>query len=71
MNTGARVSLGVALVLHGLAHALPGRGAADAVVISGGPRGSLWIATVLWAAAMAGLLAAGAGLLGAAPLARI
>ena len=59
---------GVLLVLHGLAHALPGIRVTDPTVWGAAGSGVLLrLATVLWAMAAAGFLAAGLGLLGAAP----
>ena len=62
---------GILLVLHGFAHTLPGMRVTDATRwTSGGSGVLLWVATVLWWAAAAGLVAAGLGLLGAAPFRR-
>lgn len=62
---------GILLVLHGFAHTLPGMRATDATRWTWGGSGLLlWIATALWCAAAAGLVAAGLGLLGAAPFRR-
>lgn len=59
---------GLLLVLHGLAHALPGMRATDATRWTGS---GAWLlaATVLWLVATAGSVAAGVGWLGAAPFA--
>ncbi|MEW5931811.1 MAG: hypothetical protein AB1941_30445 [Gemmatimonadota bacterium] len=63
--------IGLALLLHGLAHALPGMRVTDATRWdSTGAGVLLWAATAAWAAATAGLVAAGLGLLGAAPFRR-
>jgi hypothetical protein len=56
-----RIILGIALLLHGLAHANAGMLAAD---------GSRLLPTVLWAVATVSFLAAGAGLFGVRHLAR-
>jgi hypothetical protein len=62
----ARV-LGVLLVLHGLAHTLPGMRITDATRWGGAGSGILlWVATVLWAVTVVGLVGGGMGLLGAA-----
>jgi hypothetical protein len=62
---------GTFLVLHGFAHTLAGMRVTDATRwTSGGSGVLLWVATVLWWAAAAGLVAAGLGLLGAAPFRR-
>lgn len=57
-----RILLGVALILHGLAHASAGMWATDI--------GGRTIVTVLWEAATVGFIAAGAGLFGVASLKR-
>jgi hypothetical protein len=59
---------GTLLVLHGLAHALPGMRVTDPTLWDSAGSGVLLrLATLLWAMAAAGFLAAGLGLLGAAP----
>ena len=59
---------GTLLVLHGLAHALPGMRVTDPTLWGSSGSGILLrLATLLWALAAAGILAAGLGLLGAAP----
>ncbi|HYR11539.1 MAG TPA: hypothetical protein VEQ60_27400 [Longimicrobium sp.] len=59
---------GTLLVLHGLAHALPGIRVTDPTLWDSAGSGVLLrLATLLWALAAAGFLAAGLGLLGAAP----
>lgn len=55
-------SLGVLLVLHGLAHSAAGTWASS--------MGSPWLSTALWAVAALSFLAAGFGLLGVPPLGR-
>jgi hypothetical protein len=63
-----RKTAGILLVLHGLAHALPGIRVTDPAAWGAAGSGVLLrLATLLWALAAAGFLAAGLGLLGAAP----
>lgn len=63
-----RTIAGILLVLHGLAHALPGIRVTDPTVWDAAGSGVLLrLATLLWVMAAAGFLAAGLGLLGAAP----
>src|SRR5215217_2940075 len=63
-----RKTAGILLILHGLAHALPGIRVTDPTAWgAAGSRVLLRLATLLWAVAAAGFLAAGLGLLGAAP----
>lgn len=62
---------GALLVLHGLAHALPGIRVTDPTVWGAAGSGVLLrVATLLWALAAAGFVAAGLGLLGAATFRR-
>ncbi|HEX7241306.1 MAG TPA: hypothetical protein VF263_13610 [Longimicrobiaceae bacterium] len=66
-----RKPFGLLLVLHGLAHALPGMRVTDATRWDAAGSGALlWVATALWATAAAGLVAAGLGALGATPFRR-
>jgi hypothetical protein len=66
-----RAGAGTLLVFHGLAHALPGIRVTDPTMwASAGSGVLLRLATLLWALAAAGFLAAGLGLLGAAPFRR-
>lgn len=59
---------GVGLVLHGLAHTLPGMRATDASPGAAAGSGALlWTATALWALAVLGLVTAGLGWMEAAP----
>jgi hypothetical protein len=63
-----RKPFGLLLVVHGLAHALPGMRVTDATRWSATGSGVLlWIATAVWAMATAGLVGAGLGALGATP----
>lgn len=61
-----RTLAGVLLVVHGLAHALPGMRVTDATRWTGSGAW-LWLATILWLAATLGSVGGGLGLLGAAP----
>jgi hypothetical protein len=66
---------GTVLVLHGLAHALPGMQIAAGtrsgwLGLLGPEEVALWTGTLLWSAAMTGFVAAGFGRLGAAAFRR-
>jgi hypothetical protein len=71
VRRGWSVLLGFFLLLHGLAHAMPGMRITDRM--AGWPVGSegstmlLTLTTVMWAATMLGLIGGGLGLLGAWP----
>lgn len=77
MTRRTELAAGAALVFHGLAHSLPGMRAVDRV--AGWPLGDpasaspalVAVATLLWASAMVGLVAAGFGLWGARRLSRV
>lgn len=63
-----RILIGIALVLHGLAHALPGMRLTDATWSGVGDSDLvLGLATLVWAVACAGFIAAGLGVLGTGP----
>jgi hypothetical protein len=74
MSRGVRLLVGLALVLHGLAHALPGMRALDH--LAGWPVGAhgsgspllVMLGTALWATATVGLMGAGFGAWGVRPL---
>ena len=57
-----RISLGILLILHGLAHSAAGTWAST--------MGRPWLSTMLWAVTALSFLAAGFGLLGVSPLVR-